>query len=137
MVKNAIMALLVIGGFVLLGCSTADVEKANSIEDIVGTWQRVGGSTEDHCRYSADGTSYCADSLIHLNDRIEGFAGEYWFEGTQFFDKGCLEDGVYEILLLESGNIKFELIEDNCSRRAQSYVGAFSTEGKIEWEPAP
>jgi len=138
MVKKAIIALLIIGVFVLVGCGAEDVEKADSIEDIVGTWQRVGGTTEFYIRYSADGTSYSADSIAHLNERIAGFPGEYWFEGTQFFeDVGWPTAGVYEILLLESGNIKFELIEDSCTPCAQSYVGAFSTEGKIEWEPVP
>ena len=59
-------------------------------------------------------------------------------EGTQFFEDGPWPTpGVYEILLLESGNIKFELIEDVCTQCTQSYVGAFSTEGKIEWERVP
>ncbi len=129
MVKNTIIALLAIGVFVLVGCSTYAAEKADSIEDIVGTWQRVGGSVEKTCQFSGDGTLSCSD----------GITGEYWFEGAQYFEKsGCLEVGVYEILLLESDNIKFEVIDDDeCSGRVSDLVGAFSTEGKIEWEPVP
>ena len=128
MVKNTIIALLAIGVFVLVGCDTADTEKADSIEDIVGTWQRVGGSVEKTCQFSGDGTLSCSD----------GITGEYWFEGSQYFEKsGCPEVGVYEILLLESDNIKFEVIDDECSGRVSDLVGAFSTEGKIEWEPVP
>ena len=138
MAKKTIVALLVIGIFVLVGCSTADVEKADSIEDIVGTWRRVGGSAEYYKQFSADGTLYRAESLVQLNERIVGFPGEYWFEGTQYVEKsGCPEDGVYEILLLESGNIKYELIEDVCALCPGNVAGSGSTEGKIEWERVP
>ena len=138
MAKKTIVALLVIGIFVLVGCSTADVEKADSVEDIVGTWKRVGGSTEFYMRYFADGTYYGAEGLDQLNERIDGFPGEYWFEDTQYFeDAGWPTPGVYEILLLESGNIKYELIEDVCAQCAQIAAGSGSTEGKIEWERVP
>ena len=141
MSKNTIIALLVIGVFVLVGCGAEDVEKADSIEDIVGTWQRVGGSIEYIQRYFADGTYYGVyggGSLDQLNERIGGNAGEYWFEDTQYFEShGWPTPGVYEILLLESGNIKYELIEDVCSGCAGLAVGSGSTEGEIEWEPVP
>lgn len=143
MVKKEIIALLAIGVFVLVGCSTADVEKADSIEDIAGTWLRVGGSKESYCRYSDEGTYVCDQDLERVNNNTARYKGEYWFEGAQYFDKTILciergvEVGIYEILLLESGNIKFELIEDECQGRTEDIIGAFSTEGKIEWEPVP
>ncbi len=37
MVKNVFIALLAIGFFVLVGCGASGPEKADSIEDIVGT----------------------------------------------------------------------------------------------------
>ena len=147
--KNSIIAFLTIGIIVLVGCGTADVEEADSIEDIAGTWKRVSRSDPvmvDYIRFSNEGTYLFSDSLDKINDvSIPGFLiqGEYWFEDTQYFDTRILctelgvEVGVYEILLLEHGNIKFELIEDECHQRKAHIIGAFSLEGKIEWEPVP
>ncbi len=135
--KKLIIALLVIGGIVLVGCSTADVEKADSIEDIVGTWKRVGGSSGSYCRYLAEGTFVCDQDLERVNNNTGGFEGKYRFEGTQYFDEipMCQEDGIYEILLLESGNLKYVLIEDECEARVLGTTGVGSIE--IEWEPVP
>ena len=141
MLKKTIIALLVIGVFVLVGCGTSDVEKADSIEDIVGTWQQVGGTSEEYCQYSDDGTAICAPTLDHI-ERNVGFISEYWFEGTQYFDRlgeggGCTQVGVYEISLQPNGNLKFELIEDNCAGRIFGTVGSDGDEGLIEWERVP
>ena len=154
MSKNTIIALLVIGVFVLVGCGAEDVEKADNIEDIVGTWQRilVDGDTQvvAFCNYADDGTWICADSVEKVTGQEPSSgttgAGKYWFEGFQYYDTidhgelmgaSCVNEGIYEILLLESGNLKYELIEDECSQRMSDLVGSGSTEGEIEWAPVP
>ena len=54
MAKNTVIAFLAIGIFVLVGCGTSGPEKADSIEDIGGTWQRVrvggGSAVENYCQ---------------------------------------------------------------------------------------
>ncbi len=49
----------------------------------------------------------------------------------------CSATGIYEIFLLDSGSLKFELIEDDCSNRKTGRVGSGGHEGEIEWEPLP
>lgn len=133
LVGAAVLASLVVA------CGTSGPEKADSIEDIAGTWKRVGGGTGNYCRYHEDGTYGCDRDLERVNNNSASFKGEYSFEDAHYLDEIwiCSEVGVYEILLLESGNIKFELIEDVCSGRVSDIVGSGSSEGKIEWEPVP
>ena len=45
------------------------------------------------------------------------------------------ESGADEIILLDSGNLIFKLIEDECSGRINDLIG--SEAGSIEWEPIP
>ena len=150
---NHTLPLLVIGVFVLVGCGASEPGKADSIEDIVGTWQRVrvDGDTlvVEYCRFSDEGTYLCADSVEKPNGQepLTGttIAGGYWFEGPQYYaniDHGetlmgpsCANEGVYEILLLASGILKHELMEGECDGRVSSIVGSGSTDGKIEWAP--
>jgi len=134
--KIAFIALLAIGGFVLVGCGAEDTEKADSIEDIVGIWKRVGGGLENYCQYNDDGTYGCDQDLKRVNNNTARYKGEYWFEGAQYFDNigTCSEDGVYEINIQSSGNLKYELIEDDCPGRVSDIVGSGSTEALIEWE---
>lgn len=141
MMKIAFLTLLTIVVFVLVGCGASGPEKADSIEDIVGTWQQVGGTSGEYCQYSDDGTVICAPTLDHI-ERNVGFIGDYWFEGTQYFNRlgeggACTQVGVYEISLQPNGNLKFELIEDNCMGRILGTVGSGGDEGVIEWERVP
>ncbi len=138
MLKNTIIALLAIGVLVISGCdSTSNAERADEIEDIVGTWKRIG-SIEMVCRHSQDGALACADRGQEL-DGNDVFLGDFWFDDGLYHETSrrtdCVEVGVYEVLLLDNGNIKYELVEDECEGRVSINFGAFSTEGKIEWEP--
>lgn len=154
MVRNTAMIFLFIWVFVLVGCATSDEkvdsveniggtsgpEKADSIEDIVGTWHRVRpyeAATEFYCQFSDDGTYVCDGDLERINNKTPRLKGKYWFEGTQYFDQAvrCPADGAYEIDIQANGNFKYELIEDECQRRALTNVGRGSeVEGLIEWE---
>jgi hypothetical protein len=130
---------LVVILLVLVGCGTSEPEESNNI-DIVGSWNRVGGDLVYVCQYSDDGTYICAASLDQVNRGV-GFKGNFWFEDGNYFDQLtedgiCTEVGVYEIILLDNGNHRFELIEDDCSGRRLNLFGLFSNEGSLEWEPA-
>ena len=112
--KKAIIALLVTGLFVLVGCSQADptptmvaedtavpptatvsqveeiveatpeIEVIDSVEEFAGTWRY---SSTDFRRYFEDGTVIGGESLVQLDIKTE--AGEfddteYWFEDGLF-----------------------------------------------------
>jgi hypothetical protein len=75
-------------------------------------------------------------------NRDSGFIGDYWFEGTQYIEQLegvalCTTTGVYEVLLQDSGNLKFVLVEDECPGRISDIAGSGSVEGEIEWKPVP
>lgn len=134
--KKVMGLFLAIGVLILGSCdNTAALDGADKIEDIVGTWQRIGGTSDNFCRNDEDGTYLCADSVEALDDN-SGFRGDFWFEDGRFHDQtraACQEIGIYEVSFLDSGNLKYELIEDECSGRVSNLFGAFDTEGKIEW----
>jgi len=68
---------------------------------------------------------------------------EFWFEGTQRFGEQSLgycdeySTGIYEVLLLANGNLKFLVIEDECGFRSTYYSSRGDAEGLIEFEPVP
>ena len=68
---------------------------------------------------------------------------EFRFEGTRLIlkdDSGgaCLligaETGIYEVELLENGQLKFTVIEDECAFRVSCFEGGIV---EVEWEPVP
>lgn len=125
---------------------TQEPKMADGIEDIAGTWRRVGlRGQEYYILYSKDGTYQCSHHLEQLKDNPM-CRGEFWFEETQFFDNeihgGCAsagrDIGVYQIQLQANGNLKFALIEDECGYRIDDYVGLYSAESvMVEYEPVP
>ena len=152
LVKKVIIALLVIGVVVLVGCGGVPGEKVDSADSVVGTWRRVGGGLETYCQFSSVGTWTCDNSLDNVitGNEFNWFNGEYWFEGTRYFDQiteskdgvgsvsaECSEVGEYEIFIQSSGNLRYELIEDECQERIAGLAGLGIYEGEIEWEPVP
>ncbi len=65
------------------------------------------------------------------------------FEGTQLLIKGrigyCIDPvtGIYEVNILENGNLGFVAIDDECSGRASVLRGPVGAEGTVEYEPVP
>lgn len=146
--KNSFMIVLAFAIFILVGCGSSDSEKADSIEDTVGTWRRVrvdgASGGEGYCRLFEDGTYHCDSNLERVSGNSPAFMGEHWFEGTQLFDQMtegapplCTEVGVYEVHLQPNGNLKYELVEDECRDRITAVVGRGAEEGLIEWERVP
>ena len=121
--------------FLLAGCVASGPKLASSAEDIVGTWQSTIHRGE--VQLNEDGTWRSQDPDGGVD------TGEFWFEGTRYFDKasprsGCTligaQIGIYEVELLESGNLKWILIEDECLTRVNYFAGRLI---EVEFEPVP
>ncbi len=125
--KKFVLTLIVIGLSLLMGCNTSDTPQPGPItnsKDIVGIWEIYG----DYVQYNEDGTFHFASSLERLEDQPMAI-GEFWFEEGQYFEKeievhnlpSCGSVlGIYEVILLENGNITFTKVEDECQARASS-----------------
>ncbi len=94
---------------------------ATSAEEIVGTWHK----RSLYIRFDEDGTFREAYSLDGLDRPFS--INSYQFEGTQIVTTEVSVSGVpscgdmigiYEIRLLESGNIQIVTIKDQCHPRA-------------------
>ncbi len=105
---------------------------ADSAEDIAGTWHSTIAPME--LQINEDGT------VLGRNARGGIFPFEFWFEGTQFFIQATVSCdvgnpiGIYEVELLENGNLKWTVIEDECLTRVTTFAGRIIG---VEWEPAP
>ena len=123
--------------FLLAGCAASGPKLASSAEDIVGTWQSTVTSLV--LQFNEDGTF-----RGEFSDGSD-FIDEFRFEGTRLFLKdvgptsgACqsqgAETGIYEVELLENGNLKFTVIEDDCQLRITYIAGGLV---EVEWEPVP
>ena len=124
----------------LAACSTAEVEPGpiTSFDDIAGTiYERQGPGNKINILFFEDGTWHTINSSNRalVVDRPTGVI-ETRFEGTTVFLHevegafcGDDPDAIYEIDVLENGNLQFVAIEDPCGLRS----GIFSA----EWEPVP
>ena len=124
--KVLIITLIVIGLFLVTGCTASDTPSGpgpvTDAKDIVGTWQNFGRYTQ----FNEDGTYRFGSSIEGLVER-PWVKGEYWFEKGQFFKKeievhnvpACGNAiGIYEVKMLENGNLVFTIVEDECEPRA-------------------
>jgi len=102
---------------------------ATSAEEIVGTWL-VG---RYYIRFDKDGTFRQADALDKLDSQSYAISS-YQFEGTKMVITEVSVSGVptcgkkigiYEIQLLESGNIRVVAIKDQCAPRAGDIAGEY------------
>ena len=110
----------------LAACSTAEVEPGpvTSFEDIAGIYEKQGRLYfSGYLDFFEDGTWHGSSN----RDLVEDRPSQIWetrFEGTKVFlkqTKGICDDNpdaIYEIHLLENGNLQFVLIEDMCVRRS-------------------
>ena len=131
MVSSVAIAL-----FLLAGCAASGPKLASSFEDIAGTWHSITSSAE--IQFNEDGTVRRRTA----EQTPEDDAG-FRFEGTRLIltdtpGRGCTligaEIGIYEVELLENGNLKFATIEDECATRLNYLEGALI---EAEWEPVP
>ena len=135
--NKQIASMIAIGLFLLAGCAASGPKLLDSAEDMVGTWQSTVASMVLH--FNEDGTwGHETPGGDHVHA-----GSEFRFEGTRLFLKDvsggvCLligaETGIYEVELLENGNLKFTVIEDECAIRVTGITGALI---EREWEPVP
>jgi len=118
---------MAVGLLVVAACGTGgEVESGpiTSFEDIAGTtYERQGIGGQWYFHFFEDGTWHGSSNPDLVVDRAEQIL-ETRFEGTNIFGtetKGPCDDNpdaIYEIHLLENGNLQFVLIEDMCAIRS-------------------
>ncbi len=126
---------IVFAAVVLVGCAASGPKLASSLEDIAGTWSPNTSTAE--VQIDEDGTYLGRDAAGNT------YPAQIRFEGTRFIYKdspggSCTlkgyETGIYEIELLENGNLKFTVIEDECPERINFMAGRLA---EVEFEPVP
>jgi hypothetical protein len=130
---------MAVGLLLLAACSTGEeVEPGpvTSFEDIAGTYQRQGPGGPIFIHFFEDETFWHASQNRDLVEDRPTTIMETRFEGTTVFvnnSKGrCVDEdaiaggAIYEIHLLENGNLQLVVIEDTCALRATMYQPEFA-----------
>ncbi len=142
-VQKPIASLMAVGLLLLAACGTAEVEPGpiTSFDDIAGTtYERQGPGTQlpHYVQFSEDGTVNWSTNPDLIEDSPNGVM-ETRFEGTKIFTTpvgasafpcGVFPEAIYEIHLLENGNLQFVTIEDLCAHRSRDL-------SETEWAPVP
>ena len=127
--QKPIASLLAVGLLVVAACGTGgEVEPGpvSSLEDFAGTYENVGSVGQFYLHILEDGTVHFSSNRDLVEDRPE-IIDETRFEGTKVFlneikgtcvDEDAIADAIYEIHLLENGNLQFVEIEDTCLARS-------------------
>jgi len=138
---------IAIAVFLLAGCGSAGEGPAEpgpitSVGAIVGTWHRTSGA-QWYAAFNEDGTVNFAETLEIVADDRGHHKNKYRFEGTQLIIEGrhhCADEsqliGMYEVHLLENGNLKFLAIEEDCAGRETALAGRPDGTTR-EYEPIP
>ncbi len=135
--QKPIASLMAVGLLLLAACSTAEVEPGpiTSFDDIAGTtYERQGSGGQLFFYFFEDGTWH-ASSNRDLVEESPIVIAETRFEGTKVFlseIKGICDDdpdAIYEIDVLENGNLQLVAIEDTCGCRSFFFPA--------EWKPVP
>ena len=139
--QKPITSLMVVGLLVVAACGTGgEVEPGpiTSFDDIAGIYKRGPGHSPIYVQFSEDGTLNWSTNPDLVEDRPDGVM-ETRFEGTKLFVKALKEtafscdddpEAIYEIHLLENGNLQFVAIEDKCLHRSKDVP-------ETEWAPVP
>ena len=106
------------------------VGQVTTAEELAGVWgYRRGTDFGLYYMFNQDGTLHMA--ATPTRERLEdspSIIGEYWFEGSQLFfnitksnmPEPCINVlGVYDVHLLENGNLRFVVVDDVCSWRTK------------------
>ena len=133
--QKPIASLMVVGVLILAACGTGgEVEPGpiTSFEDIAGTTyesQGVGGPF--FLYFFEDGTIHGSSNRDLVEER-PSIIQETSFEGTTVFlseiEGLCNDDpdAIYEIHLLENGNLQFVAIEDACPPRSRNFPAEYT-----------
>ena len=139
--QKPITSLMVVGLLVVAACGTGgEVEPGpiTSFEDIAGTtYKRGPGHPPIYVQFFEDGTWHASTNRDLVEDNPLHIY-ESRFEGTKLFVKALKEteyscvdvaEVIYEIHLLENGNLQFVALEDKCAHRSEDF--------EAEWAPVP
>ncbi len=135
--QKPIASLMVVGLLVLAACGTGgEVEPGpvSSLEDFAGAYEVLGPGGQRYFHFFEDGTWHSSSNPDLVVDRPDGI-WETRFEGTKLFlkeTKGVCDDdpdAIYEIHLLENGNMELVAIEDTCALRSSFFPA--------EWAAVP
>jgi hypothetical protein len=118
------------------GSGEVETGPITSFEDIAGTIYKIGPPHSPiYIQFSEDGTWNSSQNRDLVEDRPEVIY-ESRFEGTKLLVTvlkdtaySCDDDPIYEIHLLENGNLQLVAIEDPCAHRLEDF--------QAEWEPVP
>jgi len=133
-VQKPIASLMAVGLLLLAACSTAEVEPGpiTSFDDIAGTtYERQGAGAQGYFHFFEDGTIHFSTNRDLVEER-PSIIQETSFEGTTVFlhaiEGRCDDDpdAIYEIHLLENGNLQFVAIEDACPIRSSSFPAEYT-----------
>ncbi len=140
--QKRIASLMAVGLLLLAACGTggkAEPGPITSLEDIAGTYEYQGPGPPSFIHFFEDETFWHASSNRDLVEDRPTTIMEARFEGTTVFvnnswgicvDEDAIAGGaIYEIHLLENGNLQLVAIEDTCALRASMY--------QAEWAPVP
>ncbi len=149
LIGAATLALVVIVGVALAfvtgdgtdvaGSGEVETGPITSFEYIAGTiYKRGPGHSSLYFQFFEDGTLHFSTSQLLVEDALgEAHIYETRFEETKLLVKvlketaaySCDDDPIYEIHLLENGNLQLVAIEDPCAHRSSDF--------QAEWEPLP
>ncbi len=125
---------MAVGLLLLAACSTAEVEPGpiTSFDDIAGTtYERQGAGRQFFFYFFEDGTIHGSSNRDLVEER-PSIIQETSFEGTTVFlhaiERRCDNDpdAIYEIHLLENGNLQFVAIEDACPSRSTNFPAEYT-----------
>jgi hypothetical protein len=125
---------MAVGLLLLAACSTAEVEPGpiTSFDDIAGTtYKRQGPGQQGYFHFFEDGTIHFSSNRDLVEER-PSIIQETSFEGTTVFlhaiERRCDDDpdAIYEIHLLENGNLQFVAIEDACPARSSNFPAEYA-----------
>ncbi len=132
--QKPIASLMAVGLLLLAACSTAEVEPGpiTSFENIAGTtYERQGAGAPGYFHFFEDGTIHFSTNRDLVEER-PSIIQETSFEGTTLFlhaiERRCDDgpDAIYEIHVLENGNLQFVAIEDACPIRSSSFPAEYT-----------
>ncbi len=139
--RKPIASLIAVGLLLLAACGTggeAEPGPITSFDDIAGIYTRGPGHSPIYVQFSEDGTLNWSTNRDLVEERPDGVM-ETRFEGTKIFvtalkesafSCGVFPEAIYEIHLLENGNLQFVAIEDKCLHRSKDVP-------ETEWAPVP
>jgi hypothetical protein len=127
----------------LTACGGPVVSLASSAEDVLGIFASTGGAT--YANFLEDDTLRLGPSrMLVTSDTPVSPPSDYWFEGNRLHIKAggdvlCDEiSAIYEVRLLETGNLSFVAIDDPCDHRLvvlQGVIDLETGEPSTEWVP--